>query len=672
MAPPSSKKGSTSKNVVRDRRSNSRHSTPVSTLTESPAPPTPLAATPTTSVPAPAPTFPKETAYLKAPTAALTTAADDVSRLIAHTSSRNHDPPTAKELHALHDKIKDTLTKPMARRGEVCDRAMRQLVQRRKERLQVEREQEAERQARDHAAKQERDDGERKKTKKDKAVSRKRSHDEMDLDDDKARERKRESLPDVGAHGLARQDGVGVHEGAPPPPSPPVQPGTAAIDPMDTAESPSDSDAGNVDPPSTIPLYERAFGKDPTKFDDPTVYDIRPIYDDMPAEEKREILQVLHWPEDDLRSLTAGDPPDADFSNAKPANQVNFSTFQTYVEPYIRPYTEEDVAFLKERGDRYTPYVIPARGPKTYKQVWAADEEATGIEPPAKRENDRNEPRGNIEDMNDDTAETDEISLGPVNARLQSLLRPQGNGNTKKKDEDDADANGDTSMVNGDDTTQFDAIPGAEADHRPATYLPSDAPRPANLPPMDYETMEQRVQQELRYIGFLAPSDVPTFDQHNDDEVAARLRTLQAELRRISRLNNARKARVLEMTEERMAMQEYSNIADDLDNQVNAAYLNATAPSRTAEEGAAANRAQKGVAVGAGLGGPGAGGRGVSDGVRALMQKRRDWIEMVGPVVGFGRAGVVGEGETVFDEERMRGFERAEREAEVADGEEGE
>ncbi|KAF2768856.1 hypothetical protein EJ03DRAFT_294147, partial [Teratosphaeria nubilosa] len=635
MAPSSSKKGTTSKKAVRDRRSNSRHSTPVSTLTESPAPPTPLAGTPTDSAPAPAPApaIAKETAYLKAPTAALANAADDISKLIAHTSSRNHDPPSAKELHGLHDKIKDTLTQAMARRGEVCDRAMRQLVQRRKERLQLEREQEAARQARDQAAKQERDEGERKKAKKDKAVSRKRSHDEMELDDAKAREHKRESLPDVGAHGLARQDGVGVHEGAPPPPSPPVQPGTAAIDPMDTAESPSDSDTGNAEPPSTIPLYERAFGKDPTKFDDPTIYDIRPIYDDMPAEEKREILQVRHWPEDDLRSLIAGDPPDADFSSSKPANQVNFSTFQTYVEPYIRPYTEEDVAFLKERGDRYTPYVIPARGLKTYKQVWAADEEATGTEPPAKRENDRNEPRGHMEDMNDDTAETDEISLGPVNARLQSLLRPQGNGNSKKKDEDDADANGDTSLVNGDDTTQFDAVPGAEAEHKPATYLPPEAPRPANLPQMDYETMEQRVQQELRYIGFLAPSDVPTFDQHNDDEVAARLRTLQAELRRISRLNNARKARVLEMTEERMAMQEYSNIADDLDNQVNAAYLKRNRSlAKPQKKGAAANRAQKGVAVGAGVGGPGGGGRGVSDGVRALMQKRRDWIEMVGPV----------------------------------------
>ena len=45
----------------------------------------------------------------------------------------------------------------------------------------------------------------------------------------------------------------------------------------------------------------------------------------------------------------AGIPPDKDFSNAKPTNQVSANTFLAYIEPFVRPLTEEDMAFLKEK-----------------------------------------------------------------------------------------------------------------------------------------------------------------------------------------------------------------------------------------------------------------------------------------------------------------------------------
>ena len=69
----------------------------------------------------------------------------------------------------------------------------------------------------------------------------------------------------------------------------------------------------------------------------------------MTDEEKKEIFCVAQFPKDDLSGLIAGTPPDKDFSNAKPANQVNANTFAAYIEPYLRPLTEEDMAFLKER-----------------------------------------------------------------------------------------------------------------------------------------------------------------------------------------------------------------------------------------------------------------------------------------------------------------------------------
>lgn len=82
---------------------------------------------------------------------------------------------------------------------------------------------------------------------------------------------------------------------------------------------------------------------------DPVIYHIREVTPGMSDEEKKEIYGVTSFPTKDLKDEMAGTPPDKDFSNAKPTNQVSANTFLTYVEPYVRPLTEEDIAFLRER-----------------------------------------------------------------------------------------------------------------------------------------------------------------------------------------------------------------------------------------------------------------------------------------------------------------------------------
>lgn len=69
----------------------------------------------------------------------------------------------------------------------------------------------------------------------------------------------------------------------------------------------------------------------------------------MADEEKKEIYGVARFPSTDLRDMMPGTPPDKDFSNAKPTNQVSANTFLAYIEPFVRPLTEEDIAFLKEK-----------------------------------------------------------------------------------------------------------------------------------------------------------------------------------------------------------------------------------------------------------------------------------------------------------------------------------
>lgn len=210
MPPAASKKGTQGKSSKQsDRRSASRHSTPVSALTDT-APPTPRTATPSTNTGA---SMATETPYLHTSTAALISAEPSIEALIDKTNasgSKPGDPPVARDLHGLHDKIRDSVNRFMTKRGEVCDRSMRQLVQRRKERAQIEREQEAAR-AEAERAKIKREEDDKRKEKK--TASKKRNHDEMDVDEDAETKTKKESLPDVGAHGLARQDGVGVNQG---------------------------------------------------------------------------------------------------------------------------------------------------------------------------------------------------------------------------------------------------------------------------------------------------------------------------------------------------------------------------------------------------------------------------------------------------------------------------
>ena len=144
-------------------------------------------------------------------------------------------------------------------------------------------------------------------------------------------------------------------------PSPTVGPLKASDNRKMREDSMSSDDSHQPPPAASIPQYQ-TFGSDPLAFDDPTTYHIREVTANMTDEEKKEIFGVSSFPHDDLSELIAGVPPDKDFSNAKPSNQVNANTFATYLEPYLRPLTEEDMAFLKERVSSVLKYVLELQG----------------------------------------------------------------------------------------------------------------------------------------------------------------------------------------------------------------------------------------------------------------------------------------------------------------------
>lgn len=417
-------------------------------------------------------------------------------------------------------------------------------------------------------------------------------------------------------------------------------------------------------PVAAIPKMQ-TFGPDPSTFDDPTIYDIREVTPGMTEEEIKAIYCVAEYPHDDLHDKTPGTPPDKDFSNAKPATQVNASVFANYVEPYIRPLTEEDLAFLKERGDRVTPFTMPQRGSRHYKEIWAQDDNQMHLENPNDGRLPANEPRGSADDITDEVLETDMVSVGPLQARLLGLFRaggrgfPNGDANSSANNPDAMDVDEGVGSGPPADTNNIHSLPAA-------TQLPeilsSSWKAPIAPPPRtDYASLEERSLMEVRHYGLLSEADTDRalYDEHNDNEVAARLRMLQRELKKVSILNGARKQRLLELTNDRLAQQEYNGIADDLDNQLNQAYLKR---NRNIGKGKKQNKRPGGVGGGSHAVGGSAGisRPGIGEPIRALMDRRSTWINTVGPILDYGKSSLPKE--TIFPEEVMKELEQRENE----------
>lgn len=445
----------------------------------------------------------------------------------------------------------------------------------------------------------------------------------------------------------------------------------------EVADEDSSEDEHQPLPAPAIP-HLQTFGEDPSTFPDPTIYEVLQITDDMDNETKKQIYSVEVWPESDLSDLIPGFPPDKDFSIAKPTNQVQANTFATYLEPYFRPFTEEDLAFLRERGDRVNPFVIPRRGKKHYTEVWAEEDGTASIDTPSQGRDKLppNQARGDLGDLNDATAETDQVSGGPLTTRLMATFRPEHRSQTtEEKPTTNGVTNGEAS-TNGDSHSDLADILSLPISDTPATFPPAAYMTDSNSEgwkrgthiALDYSQVDERIKQELRHIGFLPPDTEPDYDAHYDDEIAARLRYLQERLKEQSILNGGRKARLMELTKERMAHQEYTTILEDLDSQVQTAYLKRT---RTMGKSKKAKRPG-----GAGGGSHFAGGNpangmarpGIGDVTKTLMERRTKWIDAVGKVFEDERSimavpRAADEGSSIFKDTDMGEYMDRERQA---------
>jgi transcriptional adapter 3 len=290
--------------------------------------------------------------------------------------------------------------------------------------------------------------------------------------------------------------------------------------------------------------------------------------------------------------------------------------------------------------------VIPKRGLRTYKEVWAEEDGGMSLDLDSTFSID-NEPNGTMDMMTDELAETDQLSVGPVLARLSSALRPEL---SRASNNDDVVASGFDMDIDGESGHTETAKPPEP----PATQFPETTWK--NVPPaprQEYSQLDDRILQELKFLALMGPTEQPEFSNGNDDEVAARLRYLQGELRRQSIINGARKAALLEVTEHWMATQEYTTIADDLDNQLNQAYL-----KRNRNIGKKGKQVKRPGGAGGGshvvgVSRPGVATStshgGIGEPIRNLIDRKRKWNDWIGPVVDFGKATIPKE--SIFPEE---------------------
>lgn len=399
--------------------------------------------------------------------------------------------------------------------------------------------------------------------------------------------------------------------------------------------------------------------------------------------------QVASYPTDDLKELLPGEIPDQDFSHPKPTNQIQYTTFLASVENFFREFNDEDLKFLKSKyiiplslgvnksyDPEVTPYVIPKLGP-LYNDVWLKEDDNQNIanaSPPPSNDPTSILPKKSPLDINDAVLESEDVSCGPLVSRLLSaILKDEGDGEDETKNivkEENNGAGGqltlpparDEDEVREETPTGMANTPISEADdngtnnnnanntntnntntNRPlhgstTGTLPNPQLWKVNSINLDYPTFEERLKRELKYVGIYmnmprdegGNGDDPDWvTGREDDEISAELRELQNSLKQVTKRNQKRKTALVPLVERQLAWQEYSSILDDLDKQIDQAYIKRIRVPKKRKKhhgGGSAGSVNQGSASQI------AQQKAANSSLKALLDKRQRWIKKIGPL----------------------------------------
>lgn len=345
---------------------------------------------------------------------------------------------------------------------------------------------------------------------------------------------------------------------------------------------------------------------------------------------------VASYPDSDLLDLLPGKIPDVDFSkNKPPSNQVQFTTFQSYIESFYRLFLTDDLKFLSEKyvlppgfekedyDPDVSPYIIPKLG-RFYADSWAEEDVslANKLNTPAFQQPslDSYRAKGSIDNLSDDKLYTEDVSCGPLSSRLLSAILSIH----EETNEDDEYENGSSTQ-------------DINADEEVATHISKGEDYELSSETNDFHSIEERLKRELKYIGIFMnlpnqeddktgksrPRSGSIIDSDDwiknkeDDEVSAEIRMLQKDLKEASARNRLNKKKLIPVTEEQIAYQEYCTILEDLDKQVDQAYMKRikAKSKKKKSDRAEVNPAQQ---------------QALNTGLKSLLDKRKRWIENIG------------------------------------------
>ncbi|KAI8886072.1 hypothetical protein K501DRAFT_244821 [Backusella circina FSU 941] len=237
---------------------------------------------------------------------------------------------------------------------------------------------------------------------------------------------------------------------------------------------------------------------------------------------------------------------DTDFVRVKAKDQIPVQTFWSVIEPYFRALEEQDREFLLEKTDADKYYSIPPLG-RYYSDVWSEDE-------PIPAMSRSHSPATSVSSSRQGSHDhlrysDDEFSYGSLTERLLSSLMQDESKVTIAHDDDD------------DDDFSIPFTEGSDKVEKASDFLIEDVIQ-----------FEERLKRELRYAGLFGENDVD-LNTREDDEICAELRIAARELKEQHKINEQRKKQLLDVVDQQLQYDQYRQVLDSLDVQVEQCYL---------------------------------------------------------------------------------------------------
>ena len=277
-------------------------------------------------------------------------------------------------------------------------------------------------------------------------------------------------------------------------------------------------------------------------------------------------------------------------------------------------------------------------------------------------------PKKSPKDIDDSALEMDDVSLGPLTSRLLSaILKDRGPEDDTEvhtgptvKEEANTPMSPNNALLS--DVISHESLSSAQTPMSDISNSGKLADEGYHVGPgttsllkvdlrwmldsvdLDYPTLEEKLKRELKYVGIYPNTpkngsnsnnnggaraeDPDWLNSREDDEICAELRELQNTLREVTVKNQKYKEVLRPLVDRYMAWQEYSSILDDLDKQVDQAYVKRTRVpkkrkkhhySSSTSSGNSSQIAQQKAA---------------NSNLKSLLEKRQRWINKIGPLFG--------------------------------------